>query len=822
MAVLDDILGPMAANSPPSAPKGLLDDILGPAPMRPRALQSSSNPNDPPETWSNDYLNLPGAPGVANWDARQAELKRRMGAATQQEQAQDAKRSGWEKAADTAIGLGSMAAGAMGVEGGLSGVTQRLGFPQTAQSIAKSEEDFAKHNPELMWLADKASWMEPTMGGMAETAGALGRPALAQFRNGGVPIPETPVPTPSPTVQSLAAQKAEAAARDLRGAEQLGISPYGPAFQQGPMATVAKQLSETPVIGWPLHTKLEASLEDTRAAAHRIADEISPVATYDNLGNTLQQGLERFRTARVGDLEPGVLRDQGIDPYAPTQPQALMSQRAADRVAQRDAIAPLDQATAQTARGVDVPAARPLGDTFAARRTAEDLSDAELQTIARMPAQDTSFAARQEALYEQARRALPNLTAENGRADPGLFRAVNTDNTFRQIAGNEATAGIRGGIVDGRFGGMADRLRTNVTLDTLQSMRTEVGRALGRMDAYDTRLDRTQLNQIYAALSRDIEVAYMDRANRAHIRSQLPPTSPAYVPPQAARQADQALYALRRADRYTRMGFARMDRFMSVLDAQKPEAAAQRLLQAAQAGPKGNIGLLQTAHAALRLEEWNDVSALLLRELGRPTNSARGMAKDLNFSVQSAATRWDAMDPRARQMIFGGEQAANISALMNYTRRMANFEALSNTSRSATNLINVGFAADMARHFLAGDFVTPLAELSSGMTASGIMATNAYAKWAVGYARFRAQFYGGLAEALNKFGSDMATRPLTTPGRVVGQGLAGMARQVQALGSLTRQHPELVPIYGAATQDLRNAQERIIQTRSRRPTALTH
>ncbi len=545
-------------------------------------------------------------------------------------------------------------------------------------------------------------------------------------------------------------QRATDATADVAAAGRLGVPMPGFVLNEGPVASVAKQLSEIPLVGAPVRRSLFEGLEGTRNAADRIATGLAPSQSFDTTGITLQRGLDRFRTARLEDLEPAAVQGLGIQPRVTVPRPEMFTGQALQRA--QDA-APIRQqvggGTALTSRGVQVPASPQTGAPQVIRRGVADLSDTELTTLIRTPAADTSFATRQEALYESAHRRLPAIMRQDGSRNPNLVATPNAGQVARGLLAQEGAASITGGAMQGRFGQLIQDLMNNrrgFTLDALRAARTEVGRALANFGIYDARLDRTQLRQLYGAISRDIERAYQDIANRAFLGTRRSNNAPDYVTPDMARAADRALYEFRRADRYTRAGMDRMDRFVSIVGADKPEAAAQRLLAAARDGGRGNIELLRTARAALRPEEWSDFSGLVLSRMGQPLPSARGMASELGFSVSTFITNWERLEPRARAMLFGAsDQARAIDDLVRVARRFAEVEALTNTSRSATNAINVtslmgaGGAAGLAWLGNLDAMLTGGAAIGTGYLASVMMSRPAYTRWMTQYLQLRSQ-----------------------------------------------------------------------------------
>lgn len=612
---------------------------------------------------------------------------------------------------------------------GVADALSYFGFPSAAEAVSQSERDFGRAN-------------EP----MLNTLGALGEVSAGAFPPGAAPQ-ATFAPTaaraqalPVPYTARMPAQ-ATAAAQDIAAFERQGVRPFGPAFSQGPLAATAKQLSEVPVIGAPVRNALEESITGLRDRVAVTADNIARNATFEQAGSRIQTGLNRFRSAGVNELEPGIVESLGA-PVTRSVPYQDRMSRGAMQAAQ-DA-APLREAlgdnAAATTRGVPVSAGRPLSQTLTARSTAADFDDAAIARLVRAPSENTSFAARQEALYERAFRMVPDMRRADGSNNPDMIAAANTRAAIRDIDANIAND-ISGASVP-MSGPLADRIRDarsgNFRLSDLRAMRTEIGRALSGGNPMQQTLNRSHLNSLYASLSRDIEVGLETLANRALTRVGNGNT-PDVVASEDARMAVGALRAYRVADRYTRLGMRNIERFIKTVGAESPEAAAKSLVQSAFDGQRGNARKFRAAMNALRPEERNVFSSLVLRELGTPVASARGLAQEIDFSVSSFLTRWRQLSPEAQQMLFGGEHANTIADIVRIGDRLANVEALANTSRSATNSIGLGSVVTGVGSYGAGGLPALLGSAASGASLSLLMSRPAYAKWAVKYARLRAQ-----------------------------------------------------------------------------------
>ena len=524
------------------------------------------------------------------------------------------------------------------------------------------------------------------------------------------------------------------AARDLEAFETLNIPTPGFAFGSGPMAASGKQLTEMPILGAPVRGQLEGAisgaaetahtiaggigqaskdteagavvsgaiqrgLEGTRDRVSGVADALSPTASHFDTGRALQAGVERVQTAGVAQLEPGVVEGLGIPARAQVPRPVTMSQGAAANAAEA---APIREQMGQdflrrggsvtsipteTSRGVAVPSALPRDLTLATRTTAEMLDEPQLQALIRTPAARTSFAARAEALYENAWRMMaPMMKAEtaSGRvaANPNMVAAPNTRAALGQIDEGIANQIAGQGTVTGE---LAARLRNphagNFQMDDLRSIRTEVGRAIGRLNPLTATLDGSQLNQLYGAITRDMEVGFETLANRALIRSRLGNNQSNYVSSDVAVRAAGALRAFRTADRYYRAGQQRFERFGKIMKAQNPEVAAKTIVSATKGKGSGNTDLVRTAMAVLRPEERNEISSLVLREMGLPSASARGMEQTVGFSAQGFLKSWREMNPAVRNILFRDQQLSEINQALQEAERWDSVRSILNAEK---------------------------------------------------------------------------------------------------------------------------------------------
>ena len=597
--------------------------------------------------------------------------------ATEMEQAQfEASRTPGQRAIDTAAFAASMPVRiATHGKGGLGEV-----LPGGAGRAARrAEARFARANEPAL----------ETIGAAGEVM--LGVPALSAL---GVPARGVAASArmlanrPLPVRAVARAGRRNERLADVAAMRRSGVEPFGPAVTESGMAGTVKQLSEAPIVGAPVRSKLLQAVEETRQAGENVAAEYGAARTYRDVGNVVEQGLERFKDAR----------------------------------------------SAQT---IDSTAAR--------------LSDVELARVARTSARETSVKTKQDALYERAWRGIPPTMAK-GRSVKGSDRflggmantqALLKDLTARNQRMFSATRGetavdptlaypVRGGIV-GQFVQDVIEGRWRGNLQSMRDVRSEFRRlASGMADTERNTLKLSDLRRLQSAMTEDM-IALLQR-NVEHYQGLK-------TGKKTAAKIRRAIHDFRRADQFTRASAQRLETIEKLYRTQSAEQLGLSILKDAMGGRKGgNFQRLIALRNSLRDDEWGDVASGVLRELGKPMGSARGVTEEAGFSVNSFITNWQNLSTEGKNILF--KQKAGTKelgkALDDFVRvadRMANFEALVNTSRSATNalgmtgLISVLTAAQQA---VIGNWRTAAgaASIGTGMYAFGkFMTSPAYVRW---------------------------------------------------------------------------------------------
>jgi hypothetical protein len=527
------------------------------------------------------------------------------------------------------------------------------------------------------------------------------------------------------------AQRANEVEQDAAAFDRLSVRPFGPAFLSGPMAATAKQVTEVPVLGAPTRNALEESLTGARDAARDVAGRYGSASTAREAGVVAQQGLERFKDARPADV--------------------------------------LDDAVA-------------------------NLSDAELSAAISAPARESSLKSKQAALYERSWRLIPDVM-RRGRAVEGQPRVMgnpqNTRNVLEQIVGrnlrmtNQAQAGregtdavanpVRGGLL-GRMIEAVRNPRWTANLQTLRDMRSEFRRlAAGMADTERNTLKLSDLQRIQSAITEDMVALlqrnaseYSEIAKAAFGRGHGEAGAAAQ---EVASNIQKSIREFRRADQFTRLSMERLETIERLFMADSAESLARNITQAALSGGRGNEQLLATLRRTLRPEEMGEVASAIISEMGRPVGSARGVTQELGFSVQSFLTKWQNMSDRSKTMLFGGEHRAALDDLVRVVSRLANVEALANTSRTTSNALGLGGIATGGGYLAGGSLAaaqTALGAAGATYGASVLFSRPSYVRWVIRYLRAKEaarnpQSAGKLATVMNQLGRMAVSDPDLAP-----------------------------------------------------------
>lgn len=593
-------------------------------------------------------------------------------------------------------------------------------IPGAKHVYDQAEQDFARANE--WWLEPVAQVGEAGIGvPLLQSMGAVPGQVLRTAR---AALPQRAARTAAPPRSATPAQAYGPAERiaDRAAFQAEEIPEFAPAFGSKGLARTARTIEETPLVGGSVKVPKNAVEQAMAARQTQVARQAGPELSQEGVGDIAQHGLRRFRTANLQDIERARLQGLGITPDRP--PQQVRGNVNVTRPGQLDT-------SQMTARELDTAAASRVNLPGSTRSRIEDLSPQEVQRIVDLPAHDTSFATKASALYRQADDALPDMMRANNTVNPGMLATRNAGNVVQGLLRQEQAAGISGGVLQGRFGNLVQRLgnaQSNFTLDALRAARTEVGRALGNFGEFDVRLDRGQLKQLYGALSDDYQSGLVALAARARRASRLAPTDPNHVRPAVANAADRALQRYRVADRYFRQGVERMDRFMQVLGADTLEQASRRIGQYLRENTQ-NVRALESMSSALRPEEWRAVLGNVVEGLGRLTPGAREAEKI--FSFERFATDWNKISQNPRVMglfrrSLGEPVVRSLNNMGRIAERMKYYETTKNYSGSGYTALG---GAGLATLLVPQSWPLLIGAVAGTGVAGKVLTSRAFATW---------------------------------------------------------------------------------------------
>jgi hypothetical protein len=260
---------------------------------------------------------------------------------------------------------------------------------------------------------------------------------------------------------------------------------------------------------------------------------------------------------------------------------------------------------------------------------------------------------------------------------------------------------------------------------------------------------------------------------------------------------EAAAAQLRRVDQFYRAGQNRiataLEPFENMDGSGGGRAAYDRILSLARVGGSQNSRALQSLRNSLRPDEWREVAATIIDDMGHVANSNPQALEAGAFSVDRFVTNYARLSDDGRRILFGGRGTENLFGELDNLARVAGYqkgvEAMANRSRSGINVQNVGFGAALLNPSSAPSALAGLA----GMAITGEMLTNpGFVRWLTSASRSGASVGGArqhLAALARLASRDPALMPLYTD---LAQRLGVSPENPQAQPQ-PRREPELQP-----------------------------
>lgn len=240
-----------------------------------------------------------------------------------------------------------------------------------------------------------------------------------------------------------------------------------------------------------------------------------------------------------------------------------------------------------------------------------------------------------------------------------------------------------------RLQGWIDDLSGEIPWTTARQLRSEIGSAIGKINGPLADQSQGRLKAAYQALSADLD--------------------------DAARAAGpEALQAWTRANNYNRAGRARIDGALDkIFKADSPEKAFANFEAMTRKGTaQSNIFKVKKTIQSLPKEERAVVAGTIIRQMGEATPGAQSAAGDA-FSPSAFLTRWNKMDPEARDVIAGAGMDPGVKQQLNQLARVVEKAKAAKAFENHSN--SGGVFANGMLFFLAGGDMTGSVAAGAGL-----------------------------------------------------------------------------------------------------------
>ena len=354
----------------------------------------------------------------------------------------------------------------------------------------------------------------------------------------------------------------------------------------------------------------------------------------------------------------------------------------------------------------------------------------------------TSFSAKSARLYDDAFAAIPNTAV--------VPREAAT--TLNDIMTRVSAPALADAMKAPKIEQIAKALATDqgkVSFSDLRELRSWV--RLLKKSAPELRqgIAEGDLKRLEGALTRDIY------ANATALGG-----------PQAARKLQQT-------DRFYAAGSDRIQKALKAFDgadgAKSGESTFARIQQAAGSTSSADAQKLLSLKRSLSPDEWGDVAATQIKNMGRVSKGSEAAMEADAFSINNFVTNYAAMSPRARKIMFGsigggGSKATSLADeldnLVSVAGRLKAVEKGANGSKTATSLQSVATVSGL----LYPPTTAATAWSLGGFAATGEMMTNPVVVRAIaGLAKASRQGSRALNGQMGRLRIQAQTNPILLP-----------------------------------------------------------
>lgn len=389
------------------------------------------------------------------------------------------------------------------------------------------------------------------------------------------------------------------------------VPTVGQATQSRTYQGAENMLARIPGGAGPIITKAENLSENLGNKVNEIADNLAPSATPEQAGRMIYKGITGDNSTnpdeafipRVRAVQKALYDklDEHIDPKAP--------------VSATNTIAALAKLTAPIEGAPNL-----SGTPLMKNATLQAVNDAVNTDLGNVPGKYTTDP-RGSVTYRGVNNAPPVIgnSFDPGKvhgtvANPVLGDAVTTAGTRYMQPGGNPGDGVNSSYAP----------EQELPYQAIKEMRTRVGQKLADVDLSPD-VSKTQLNQLYGALSDDMKQAATDAG------------------PEASK-------AFEEANSYTREMHDKIDLLQSVID---KKGGPEKIFNAATSGTKDGATVFGEVMRSLPDDGKKMLSSAILRRMGKALPGQQDDTGEI-FSTNRFLTQWNTMSPEAKQVAFGG------------------------------------------------------------------------------------------------------------------------------------------------------------------------
>lgn len=264
-----------------------------------------------------------------------------------------------------------------------------------------------------------------------------------------------------------------------------------------------------------------------------------------------------------------------------------------------------------------------------------NVDDEALQSFITQPSRKSSFAKKASALYETVGRRIP----EDARGPANRTSEVLTD-----IIDRFDDPALKEQFGNQFAGKLLNALEKPLTWSDLRNLRTQVRQLKAQdLSAAEKTIGNAEIKRIESALTEDIYRLTEQAGGK------------------------EALRSLQRADRFYGAGATRLDEARKLLRVSSDEGLYAKVLDLASNKRSADIRLLNSVRRSLGDDAWNDVAAVTIRNMGKPTASAADAAADTAtgpFSIGSYVTNYEKLSPAGKNVLFGSTGRSDLRQAM--------------------------------------------------------------------------------------------------------------------------------------------------------------